>query len=118
MRKILLSSVAALALLTTGALAASPDTSTNGTAATGATVGSGTLVNRDQIEARTLVGKTVYDVNGDKIGSVDDVILAPSGQGAQQAVIKSGGFLGIGEKLIAVSISDLKPGRDKDTLVV
>jgi sporulation protein YlmC with PRC-barrel domain len=121
MRKFLLSSVAALALMTTGALAASPDTSTNGTAATsgtGVTAGSGTLVNRDQIEPRTLVGKAVYDVNGDKIGSVDDVILAPSGQGAQQAVIKSGGFLGIGEKLIAVSISDLKPGRDKDTLVV
>jgi len=127
MRKFLLSGVAALALMSTGALAASPDTTTtngtttNGTAATsgtGATAGSGTLVNRDQIEPRTLVGKSVYDVNGDKIGSVDDVILAPSGQGAQQAVIKSGGFLGIGEKLIAVSISDLKPGRDKDTLVV
>jgi sporulation protein YlmC with PRC-barrel domain len=128
MRRFLLSSVAALALtVATGALAASPDnTQTNGTSgtaatgtgATGVTEGSGTLVTRDQIEARTLVGKAVYDTNGDKIGSVDDVILAPSGQGAQQAVIKSGGFLGIGEKLIAVSIADLKPGRDKDTLVV
>ena len=129
MRTFLLSSVAALALtVATGALAASPDNTavpnadgtaaTSGTGATGVTEGSGTLVNRDQIEARTLVGKAVYDVNGDKIGSIDDVILAPSGQGAQQAVIKSGGFLGIGEKLIAVSIADLKPGRDKDTLVV
>ncbi|MFO1059919.1 MAG: PRC-barrel domain-containing protein, partial [Dongiaceae bacterium] len=128
MRTFLLSSVAALALtVATGALAASPDNTapaangtaaTSGTGATGVTEGTGTLVNRDQIEARTLVGKAVYDVNGDKIGSIDDVILAPSGQGAQQAVIKSGGFLGIGEKLIAVSIADLKPGRDKDTLVV
>lgn len=74
---------------------AAPDTpATTGTATTGVT--GGQMASADQ-----LMGKNVYGRDNDKLGEVDDVILDGSGK-AKQLVIGSGGFLGIGEKKIAI----------------
>lgn len=54
--------------------------------------------------ADELIGKNVYGRDNNKIGEVDDVILDGTGQ-AKQLVISSGGFLGIGEKQVAVDYS-------------
>ncbi|KAA0583562.1 PRC-barrel domain containing protein [Azospirillum sp. B21] len=78
---------------------ASPDSATTGstagsTAATGATGG-------QLASAEELIGKNIYGRDNEKIGEVDDVILDANGQ-AKQLVVSSGGFLGIGEKQVAV----------------
>ncbi|BAI72752.1 hypothetical protein AZL_021140 [Azospirillum sp. B510] len=82
---------------------ASPDSSTaGGTAAGGMTKTGptgGQLASADE-----LIGKNVYGRDNNKIGEVDDVILDASGQ-AKQLVISSGGFLGIGEKQVAVDFN-------------
>jgi sporulation protein YlmC with PRC-barrel domain len=48
--------------------------------------------------------QSVYDPAKDKIGTVDDVILSDSGQ-ATGLIIGVGGFLGAGEKDVAVPFS-------------
>jgi sporulation protein YlmC with PRC-barrel domain len=65
----------------------------------------------DEWRSTKLVGLNVYNANDEKIGDINDLILGPDGQ-INSAVIGVGGFLGMGEKLVAVPFSDLKFGRD------
>jgi hypothetical protein len=57
--------------------------------------------------ASRIIGSTVYNERNESIGSVDDIILA-SGNSSPMAVVSVGGFLGIGAKLVAVPMSDLR----------
>jgi len=57
----------------------------------------------DQISANTYIGQSVYNGNNESIGSVNDLILKKDG-GIVAAVIGVGGFLGIGEKNVAVPV--------------
>jgi sporulation protein YlmC with PRC-barrel domain len=61
----------------------------------------------DQWRASKLVGVNVYNQNNDKIGDIREVIVDKAGK-ADAVVIGVGGFLGIGQKDVAVSFSDLK----------
>jgi PRC-barrel domain len=57
--------------------------------------------------ASKLIGTTVVGPNNESIGDVNDVLLDRSGQ-AVAVIIGVGGFLGIGEKDVAVSFSQLE----------
>ena len=65
----------------------------------------------DQIRASKLIGASVYDPNDQKIGAVDELVLNPDGKVAD-VVIGVGGFLGAGEKRVAVPMADLKRGKN------
>ena len=67
-----------------------------------ATVQSGT-----GFRASRLVGSDVYDNNGSKIGTIDDIVLESPNQGAF-AILSVGGFLGMGKHLVAVPFNDLR----------
>jgi sporulation protein YlmC with PRC-barrel domain len=108
----LLATTAVAALLTTGAMAAdSTSDKTEGKPLfTYETEGSMTTdtgyfeAEADQILASELIGATVYAGIGEDaeaIGEVHDVIMGPDGL-AEAIVIGVGGFLGIGEKDVAV----------------
>ncbi|TWA82505.1 sporulation protein YlmC with PRC-barrel domain [Azospirillum brasilense] len=73
-----------------------------GSAATGSAAG---LTGGQMASAENMMGKNVYGSDNEKVGEVEDVILDSNGQ-ARQLVISSGGFLGIGEKQIAVDIGN------------
>ncbi|MBP7337576.1 PRC-barrel domain-containing protein [Niveispirillum sp.] len=68
----------------------------------------------DRTSAEKLLGRTAVGADGKKLGEVEDVILNASSGDAEQLVISSGGFLGLGEKNIAVNIddADLLAGND------
>lgn len=74
------------------------DSMTSGSASTSGGLG-GQLASADE-----LIGKNVYGRDNKKIGEVEDVILDANGK-AKQLVVSSGGFLGIGEKQVAVDYS-------------
>jgi len=57
--------------------------------------------------ASLILKSAVYNVEGKKLGNVDDIILTPS-RGASFFIIDVGGFLGIGSKRIAVPSADFK----------
>ncbi|WP_245414515.1 PRC-barrel domain-containing protein [Aestuariivirga litoralis] len=65
------------------------------------------------MSASDYIGKTVYDQAGNNIGDVNDLIV--SGDGNVEAVILGvGGFLGIGEKDVAVNTEAIKIVTDGD----
>lgn len=60
-----------------------------------------------------LVGLNVYNSANEKVGDINDLIIDAKGA-VTHAIVGVGGFLGIGEKNVAVEFSSLKMARDKD----
>jgi sporulation protein YlmC with PRC-barrel domain len=57
--------------------------------------------------------QNVYDQNNQKLGEIMDLLVNQSGQ-IQAAMVGVGGFLGAGEKDVAVSFSAIKPTKKND----
>jgi hypothetical protein len=55
-----------------------------------------------------LIGQTVYAPDKAKIGSISDLILSKDAKSVEGFVIGVGGFLGIGEKSVALKLDKLK----------
>ena len=70
------------------------------------------------ITASRVIGTAVYNTSGDRIGSIEDVMLEKMSNGIMFAVIGFGGFLGIGEKYHAIPWSALDYDEDQDGYVV
>ena len=66
-----------------------------------------------EIRAEEMVGTTVYGANDANVGEIGDVILTADGQ-VDAYIIDVGGFLGIGEKEVAVGSDNLAFMTDKD----
>ena len=72
---------------------------------------------------RQVLGKNVFNDNGETIGKIDDIIVAPD-KAVSYAVIGAGGFLGVGRHDVAIPVSQLKenggkfilPGGSKDAI--
>ena len=59
-----------------------------------------------------LIGQTVYAADKEKIGSISDLILGKDGRTVEGFVIGVGGFLGIGEKSVALQMDRLHIQRN------
>lgn len=115
MRKMVLTTLTALALMT-GAAAAQSTTQSTTPPTTQPTASSPTARPMNMPGAASvdqLMNRTVIGSDGERIGKVTDVILGPDGH-AQLLVIQSGGFLGIGGKTVAadIALADVQPGED------
>ncbi len=64
-----------------------------------------TMAGVDVLAAGDLDGAIVYDVNDENVGEVSEIQL--DGDSISHVVIDFGGFLGMGEKRILISIDDL-----------
>ena len=97
-----------------------PATMSSSAASSATTTGSGepfmTVQGSDHILADDLVGSNVMNASQEKVGSVDDLILDNSGK-VIGVVISVGGFLGIGEKHVAVGWDKLQ-SRSSEGFVV
>jgi sporulation protein YlmC with PRC-barrel domain len=99
---------------TTTTTAPATDTTTSNTAAMGSgslTVPPDVLNNAKVMSANDYIGKTVYDTNNANIGEVNDLIMSPDGK-ITAVILGVGGFLGIGEKNVAVPVSSIKMMND------
>ncbi len=67
--------------------------------------------------ASKLIGSTVYNNTNENIGEINEILLDSTGKVAQ-VVIGVGGFLGIGERNVAVPFTDLKLTQDGSTTKV
>ena len=56
---------------------------------------------------KQMLGKPVYNAKNEKVGDVDDLIIAPD-SASSYAIIGVGGFLGLGERQVAVPANHLK----------
>jgi sporulation protein YlmC with PRC-barrel domain len=60
-----------------------------------------------------VVGLNVYNGKQEKIGDINDLIIDASGA-VSHAIVGVGGFLGMGEKNVAIPFASVKMSRDKD----
>jgi sporulation protein YlmC with PRC-barrel domain len=124
MQKSLLAGLAASALIAAPALAqtTAPATPTPpaassapaaGQSASGAAMSGQFIPMRqpEQFRASDFIGERVYGANDENIGEINDVIMDAKGQIAG-VIIGVGGFLGIGEKDIALPMSALQFRND------
>jgi hypothetical protein len=70
----------------------------------------------DDILASTLIGQPAVNSQDEGIGEINDLVTDRSGK-ILAALIGVGGFLGIGEKDVAVRFEDLKLARDENNNV-
>jgi sporulation protein YlmC with PRC-barrel domain len=72
---------------------------------------------------RTILGQPVYNDKDEKVGAIEDIIIAPD-KGVSYAIVGAGGFLGLGTHDVAVPVSKFKlvdkklvlPGATKESL--
>lgn len=69
-----------------------------------------------RMRASDILGMDVQNYNGETIGEVDDLIVTGN-EDVAQAIISVGGFLGIGDKLVAVSYQDLQLSSDHEYVI-
>lgn len=60
----------------------------------------------EYLTSDNLTGAVVYDANDEEIGNIGTLVLSPEGQ-VTKAVIDVGGFLGMGEKPVALDLTDI-----------
>lgn len=73
--------------------------------------------------ASKVLGSSVVNEAGDTVGKIDDIIVGPDGK-APFVVLSVGGFLGVGDKLVALPYEQMRtdgkkivlPGATKDSL--
>ncbi|WP_424812663.1 PRC-barrel domain-containing protein [Roseococcus sp. YIM B11640] len=65
-----------------------------------------------------IIGGAVYNERNERVGEVDDIILAGTSVTGPTAIIQVGGFLGMGGRLVAVPLNDLQWNRENSRMVL
>ena len=68
--------------------------------------------------ARKVLGTTVYDTSGSKIGEIEDVVLDKLSNNIMFAIVSFGGFLGMAEKYHPMPWSTLDYDQERGGYVV
>jgi sporulation protein YlmC with PRC-barrel domain len=64
---------------------------------------------------KQILGKLVHNDRDERVGQVDDIIVAPD-KAISYAIVSVGGYLGLGEHYVAIPFNQLKVGEDKFVL--
>ena len=96
--------LAGTALLATIASAQTPTATTDRNAAS-STISASSV--QGDWRASKVVGLKVYNDNNESLGSINDLLMDKSGN-IKAAVLGVGGFLGVGEHLVAVPLDKIK----------
>jgi sporulation protein YlmC with PRC-barrel domain len=56
---------------------------------------------------KQVLGKKVFNDNGETVGKIDDIIVSPD-KSVSYAIIGAGGFLGVGRHDVAIPVNQLK----------
>ncbi len=68
----------------------------------------------EMIAAEELDGAPVYDANGDEVGNISRLLMNDAGD-VTEVIVDVGGFLGIGEKPVALAYDQLSIDKEVDT---
>jgi hypothetical protein len=61
-----------------------------------------------------LVGASVVGNGGDNVGEIDDIVISTAGADSVRAVLQVGGIAGLGEKRVALPLSQITVERSAD----
>lgn len=105
-RKYMTAGLLSTALLATAAIAQTP-TPTTDSAKMAPAASTDSSSYQGTWRASKLVGLSVYNDNNESLGSINDLLTDQSGN-IKAVVIGVGGFLGVGEHLVAVPLDKIK----------
>ena len=106
-KKYMTAGIVGSALLATAAFAQSPSTTTTAPAATPAPAAASDTTFNGNWRTSKVVGLNVYNEANESLGSINDLLTDKEGN-IKAVVIGVGGFLGVGERLIAVPYDKIK----------
>lgn len=98
---------------TTMPRAPAPMPQANVPAPQGLTAGGTHMTNPQARRASRVIGANIVNEENRTVGEVHDLMIAPSG-GPVIAVLSVGGFLGIGERYVALPLSELQWSADRE----
>ena len=93
------------ALLATVAFAQTPTATTDSAKSAGVTLSDASM--QGNWRASKVVGLSVYNDNNESLGSINDLLMDKSGN-IKAVVLGVGGFLGMGEHLVAIPFDKIK----------
>ena len=64
---------------------------------------------------KQILDKAVYNDTNEKVGEVEDILVAPN-KSVSCAILSVGGFLGLGERYVAIPFSQFTGGTEKFVL--
>lgn len=70
----------------------------------------------DEFTSEDMTGMRLYSATDEDIGEIKDLIMAEDGQSIERVVLDVGGFLGLGEHQVAVTLDELQIMRDPNGL--
>lgn len=108
-KHLIVSAILAAATLAQGGLA---QAQVAGSTTIGITVTEAMQVARGWSVKKSLLGKTVYNETGEKIGKVMDLIVAPD-HNVSYVIVGAGGFIGIGRHDVAVPVNQIQDRSGK-----
>ena len=68
------------------------------------------------IVKKTLLGKTIYNESGQKVGNVQDISIAPD-RSVSYAIVGAGGFIGMGRHDVAIPVTQIQDQTGKLVMV-
>lgn len=80
-------------------------------------LGGAELKYRVSEDAAKMIGKDVFNQEGEDVGSIDNMLITDT-DNVQYAILSVGGFLGLGEKMVAVPINNLQFDKDKEDVIL
>jgi sporulation protein YlmC with PRC-barrel domain len=83
-----------------------------GTTSVGVSVIESTQIAAGWSVKKTLMGKTIYNDAGQKVGKVEDLIISPDKK-VSYVIVGAGGFLGMGRNDVAFPVSDIQDKAGK-----
>ena len=101
--KFIVAGAIAAALLASTAMAETPTTATR----TEINSAGASQAFKGQWRLYKMIGLDVYNQNDEKLGDISELLVDPSGK-IQTAILGVGGFLGVGERMVAVNFDQLK----------
>ncbi len=103
---------------TAEAPAVMPDNQATGSTEAPATTTAGAATSpASSILASEFIGQAVYSAANENIGEINDLVMSKDQNGNAVAIIGVGGFLGLGEKDVAIPFADISVTRDDNNMM-
>jgi sporulation protein YlmC with PRC-barrel domain len=70
------------------------------------------------LSAGAIIGSDIRNLQNEDLGDITDVVIAPDSGGISHVLVESGGFLGMGENVVAVPLQALRVADNGSTFVL
>ncbi|REL32927.1 PRC-barrel domain containing protein [Rhodohalobacter sp. SW132] len=75
-------------------------------------------MNTRTLSSSTITGQKVYNLKGENIGDIKDLMINPAKANVEYAVLEFGGFLGIGSKYFAIPLEALQFSEKEEKIML